>query len=495
MTEVNDDFTPPSGPKAMRPTDQPIAGGGPQAGDTKADATKTRRAIAALPLRSSATTPSDSPIPSVPSKNVRDVDLLKKPCGRCGFVHRGHQCETQCMGCGSKKVGHHSTACPFQKTSKGIKPAGAAQRPAESRASVSVMTNTAQTKTTPAAIPELIRPKPHISFDGRRQTAAGRLSTECQRRGFNPVFKFVTSKVMEFGCSVQVDRIWIHGTRTDFRSEKDAKEDVAMKALLMVEKWPMDSNAAQIALMKESSDNSISSVTDHGAKIGRDRGLSSSSGGNKGVKDLTANSRFMSSATDKAITSNLSNSRLMSSASGRTISNLPNSRSMPSATDGTMGSSMSNHPTIAPVLQQSTVGGRSVNLPGLVDPRAVHGILENAIANAQSGVVFNLPGNVSVEVAEAYGRAMSRIARPRYRSRSRSRSRSPQRSPPYQSRRRAWSRANADYYRPADRFGDPVYRRRSDDIVVHPEDQRGRLSPLPWNTPRDPRGLRHPDRG
>jgi hypothetical protein len=99
------------------------------------------------------------------------------------------------------------------------------------------------------------------------------------------------------------------------------------------------------------------------------------------------------------------------------------------------------------------LSGRStVDLPGNVEPKTVQSIVERAIAGG--GISFNLPGSVSVQVAEAYGRAIGELTRPRQSlsSRARTRSRSPPREPRFERSRRERERSYRgpyDYYRPS----------------------------------------------
>jgi hypothetical protein len=107
--------------------------------------------------------------------------------------------------------------------------------------------------------------------------------------------------------------------------------------------------------------------------------------------------------------------------------------------------------------QTGTANNKTVvDLPGNVQPHAVRGIVERAAAQAHSGITFNLPGNVSVQVARAYGEAVARLGR-------RSRSRSPRRARSPDDRSYRSRRDDDDYWRRRDlspgRDGDRHYHR------------------------------------
>ncbi|KAK7743300.1 hypothetical protein SLS62_010672 [Diatrype stigma] len=76
------------------------------------------------------------------------------------------------------------------------------------------------------------------SSTGTGQSSTAILSTECQKRSFNPAYKEWQTNNGRYKCSVNVNGVTVHDSRT-FTTAQEAKRALALRAIAEVEKMPL----------------------------------------------------------------------------------------------------------------------------------------------------------------------------------------------------------------------------------------------------------------
>lgn len=415
----------------------------------EATALKPRAMLMPAPVKVENSRPTARTEPRTIEVGLTRHDLQKWPCRRCHFVHKGGGCETSCIGCGSKWHDKHNLNCPFKNKVR-----------QDDNLQIPVKKEPISFRESPGLFKA---PDPHIS-------STMQLSLECQRRGFNPEFKYYRGRDDgDNRADLLIKDVLISGGGVSYKSQKDARDALAPKGLEVVRNMgygPVTGRpdtgrivqGASVAHAGSKSTRSPPSVLGSGSK---------SQGFPYRQPEKRAGLREMDYPVMDLI---------------KSAQSLPTCREPPAnvMVSSTSTESKRLGPSQQPAHKHSVV----VELPGNIESHAARATVERAVAaNPQTNISLHFPANVSVEVAQAYGLAISTMASS---SRRRSRSRSPVREVQrdhrcrdrerererdfYRSRAPVWPpRASTDAYRPSPHA---VPRHRV-------EDSRLRLSPPP----------------
>lgn len=318
-------------------------------------------------------------------------DLEKLPCRRCHFVHRGGECETSCIGCGSRQHNTHDLICPFKNKVR-----------LEEHSQVPVKRESMSLHEPPSRFKPI---DPHIS-------ATMQLSLECQRRGFNPEFKYYRGKDEgDNRADLWIKDVLISGGGISYKSQKDARDALAPKGLEVVRKMGY---------------GLFSGGLETGKLFG---GTSHRSGPNAGSTPIrNPPTELRSSYRSQGFPARQPETRAgLRDIEDPVIDLIKSAQSPPHWRERPANIMVSSAPTKPKNLgssQQATGRGSvDVELPGNIESHAARATVERAVAaNPQTNISLHFPANVSVEIAQAYGLAISAIATS---SRRRSRSRSP----------------------------------------------------------------------
>jgi hypothetical protein len=341
---------------------------------------------------------------------LREVDLAKWPCRTCQFVHRGSECETVCIGCGSNSPDRHDLKCPYRNKkrledfahSTAKQEGGLHDKVSFNNAPSDLFTNSVTTK----------------------------LSVECQKRGFNPEFRYYgNEKTGEFMADLRVKDKMVSGEGRVHRSQKEARDFLAekgLKVVLMMDYLePARRSTVRARTMSRHEDGSF----------------------DKPVQSATREPSLKHHLAAKARTR-------PGPPPAETESSLEyHNRMDVDKSDEGAGKHRAE-------TSSNTVTNRKevASLPTNVSVRDVPGVIDRILSNGPTSITFNLPANVSTDIAEAYGRGFAMVMHPRRRTHSRSRSRSPARDRPridrdYRERDEYYNRPGRlpvrDEYRPA----------------------------------------------
>jgi hypothetical protein len=152
---------------------------------------------------------------------LTEVDLQKGPCRRCRFVHKGGDCEKSCIGCGSIHHDRHEVVCAFRD-----------RRPnkAQNRFPFLKKESDYFGMRASSGVADLKDSSNHSSLD--RNSTASKLSLECQKRGFNPNFKYYEDPVLDkYKADLYINGKFISGEGISYRSQKEARDALAQKGL------------------------------------------------------------------------------------------------------------------------------------------------------------------------------------------------------------------------------------------------------------------------
>jgi hypothetical protein len=320
-------------------------------------------------------------------------DLQKWPCRRCHFVHRGGECETSCIGCGSKRYDKHDSICPFKDKVRhdDVSPVLVKKEPMSFKEP-----------------PSQLKPaEPQIS-------STMQLSLECQRRGFNPEFKYYRGRDEgDNRADLLIKDVLISGRGISYKSQKDARDALAPKGLEVVRKMgygPMSGGPDGCRVTDKPVRRSVPSA------------------GLKSIRSLP--SAPISSARSQTFPYRQPEKRVILRESEDPVMDLiksaqppPQWVEQPANSTTSLASAESKSMRAS---QMPEVKGRIVvDLPADIESQAARATVERAVAaNPQTNISLHFPANVSVEVAQAYGLAISAMATSSRRH-SRSRSRSP----------------------------------------------------------------------
>lgn len=388
-------------------------------------------------------------------------DLQKWPCRRCHFVHRGGECEARCIGCGSKRHDKHDLACPF-------------------------IDKVRQDELSPVLVRKetlsFREPPSQIKLGDPQISSTMQLSLECQRRGFNPEFKYYRGRDEgDNRADLLIKDVFISGRGISYKSQKDARDALAPKGLEVVRKMGYGPITAGLGAGKVMDKPIPRSTPIVGSKTMRSPpSVQRSASRSQNFSHHQPETRMTLRESENPVTDFLKSSQ-----------SVPHWRERPA---NTMAGSISTEPRLMGSFPNREVKAAVVvELPGDIDSRAARATVERAVAaNPQTNISLHLPANVSVEVAQAYGMALSAMTTSS-RRRSRSRSRSPLRE--VQRDQRECDRDRDRIYRDRERdlhpsrsSGWPQPQRTSIDAYRpllqalprhHIEDSRFRLSPPP----------------
>jgi hypothetical protein len=414
---------------------------------------KPRAMLIPAPAKVENSKPTSGTGPRTSHISLTRHDLEKWPCRRCQFVHRGGECETSCIGCGSRRHNKHGVTCPFKNK---VRREDHSKVPAK-RESLSL--HEPLSRFTPM--------DPHIS-------TTMQLSLECQRRGFNPEFKYYRGKDEgDNRADLWIKDVLISGGGISYKSQKDARDALAPKGLEVVRKMGYGLVSGGLETGNLLGGTSHRPVPNAGSTSIRSppsalRSSSRSQGFPARLPEKRAGLRHIEDPVMDLI---------------KSAQSPPHWRERPA---NIMVSSAPTEPKHLEPSQQATVNSSVVvELPDNIESHAARATVERAVAaNPQTNISLHFPANVSVEIAQAYGLAISAMATS---SRHRSRSRSPLREVRrdyhdrdrdyrdrerdlYQSSSSVWApRTSIDAYRPSSQAAP---RKRV-------EDSRLRLSPPP----------------
>jgi hypothetical protein len=420
---------------------------------------KPRAMLVSAPVKNENSRPTSGTEPKTSLISLTRQDLEKWPCRRCHFVHRGGECETSCIGCGSRRHDKHGLTCPFKNK---VRQEDHSQIPVK-RESMSLND-----------LPPRLKPiDSHIS-------ATMQLSLECQRRGFNPEFKYYRGKDEgDNRADLWIKDVLISGGGISYKSQKDARDALAPKGLEVVRKMGY-------GLVPEG--------LEAGKFIGGTSNRSVPNAGSTSIRRPTSTLR--SSSRSRSFLARQPEKRAgLREIEDPVMDLIKSAQSPPHWRERPANTIVSSAPTESKRLgaseETAAKGSVSVKLPDSIFPHNARDTIERAVAaNPQTNISLHFPANVSVEIAQAYGLAISAMAissRRRSRSRSRSpvrqverdyRERDRERDRDYRgrecdlhhSRSSAWPpRKSIDAYRPSPQA---VPRKRI-------EDYRLRLSPPP----------------
>jgi hypothetical protein len=396
-------------------------------------------------------------------------DLQKWPCRRCHFVHRGGECETSCIGCGSKRHDKHDFICPFKDK---VRQDDNSQVPGK-KESMPFKEPPSQLK--PA--------EPQIS-------STMQLSLECQRRGFNPEFKYYRgSHEGDNRADLLIKDVLISGRGISYKSQKDARDALAPKGLEVVRKMsygPMTGGPDARRIIDKPT---VRSVANAGSKHIR--------GPPSALRSSSRSQSFPYNQSEKRPSLRETEDPVMDFI--KSAQSPPHWRERPA---NTIVSSASTEPKrMGPSQQPKAKASVVVELPANIESHAARATVEKAVAaNPQTNISLHFPANVSVEVAQAYGLAIGAMASSS-RRRSRSRSRSPVREVQRDQRDRDRDRVYRDRERDFLPYRSSVLAQRTSIDAYRPspqavprqrvEDYRLRLSPPPeskYYPPNDRRG-------
>ena len=383
-------------------------------------------------------------------------DLQKWPCRRCHFVHRGGECETSCIGCGSKRRDKHDLICPFKDKVR-----------QDDNSQV-----TRKKESLPFKEPPLqLKPaEPQIS-------STMQLSLECQRRGFNPEFKYYRgSHEGDNRADLLIKDVLISGRGISYKSQKDARDALASKGLEVVRKMAY---------------GPMTGGPDAGRIIDKPTVRSVPNAGSKPIRSPPA---LRSSSRSQSFPYNQSEKRPSLRGTEDPVMDFvklaqspPHWRERPANTIVSSASTEPKH--MGPSQQLKAKASVVVELPANIESHAAQATVEKAVAaNPQTNISLHFPANVSVEVAQAYGLAIRAMATSS-RRRSRSRSRSPVREVQRDQRGRGRDRVYRDRERGFLPYRSSVWPQRASIDAYRPspqavprqrvEDYRLRLSPPP----------------
>jgi hypothetical protein len=149
---------------------------------------------------------------------LRQVDLEKGPCGRCLFVHRGSDCEKWCIGCGVTDPLRHTKTCPWVD-----------KRRPEGNALGGI------SSFHPATEKETEKGRARAKEEKRSaelRAIVTELSRECQRRGFNPNWRYQPSSGgTKFKCDLYLKDVLVSGNDREYNSQQDARNALGKKGL------------------------------------------------------------------------------------------------------------------------------------------------------------------------------------------------------------------------------------------------------------------------
>jgi hypothetical protein len=381
-------------------------------------------------------------------------DLEKWPCRRCLFVHRGGECETSCIGCGSRRHDKHDLICPFKNKLR-----------QEDHAQVPVKKE----------YMPLNEPPSRLRPADPRVSSTMQLSLECQRRGFNPEFKYYRGRDEgDNRADLWIRDKLISGGGISYKSQKDARDALAPKGLEVVRKMGYGLVTGGLDAGRMMGGTSLRPVPSAGSTSVRSPpSVLRSSSRSQGFPARQSEKRAGLRETEDAVMDLIKSVQT------------PHWRERPA--DALISSAPTNTRRLGPSQQVVAKGSVTIKLPDNINPHSARDTIEKAVAaNPQTNISLHFPANVSVEIAQAYGLAISAMATSS-RRRSRSRSRSPVRGSEreyrdrdcdyrdrerdiYYSRSSVWPpRTMTDAYRPSPHA---IPRKRVDD-------SRLRLSPPP----------------
>lgn len=326
-----------------------------------------------------------------PRTSLTRHDLEKWPCRRCHFVHRGGECETSCIGCGSKWHDKHELTCPFKNKVR-----------QEDHSQVPVKRESRSLREPPSRFKHI---DPHIS-------ATMQLSLECQRRGFNPEFKYYRGKDEgDNRADLWIKDVLISGGGISYKSQKDARDALAPKGLEVVRKMGY-------------------SLVPGGVEAGKiRRGTSHRSVPNAGSTSIRSPpSALRSSSRSQSFPARQPEKRAgLREIEDPVMDLIKSAQSPPHWKERPAHTIASSTPTeskrLGPSEEAAAKGSVILHLPDTINPHNARDTIERAVAaNPQTNISLHFPANVSVEIAQAYGLAISAMA---ISSRRRSRSRSP----------------------------------------------------------------------
>ncbi|KAI9744624.1 MAG: hypothetical protein M1818_002153 [Claussenomyces sp. TS43310] len=397
-------------------------------------------------------------------------------CSKCSFMHDGAQCVTCCGNCGTTLPDGHTQKCPSGPKLSG-QPIGVSKTLGDTEQQSKHHSNAHHSlPLRPHLGPRyqenqhrqehrqeqhqqrLYQPPSRRPMESHIEIAPSnpsKLSHACQKRGFNPYIQVEGHALgNSFRGEVAFGEAKTHVIKGDrlFSTSAGARDAVAKQALDFLEAHPnFRARARYDPDIKVERDGTSNASNPSTAWRGKGPGYFNSG---------TAPIRFRSPRAFGGRMGPQSPERLyFSPVANRpmTVKASPGSSPFPKAF--IMPSSVNRYPPAreraTPKIEGSSpsfgrmVERKVVNLPGSVEGEFVDGIVKQAMGSAPASICFNLPGNVSLEVAEAYGKAFSKMTSRRRRSRSRSRSRSPPRQP------------RGDRDRRESRRDDPRYDRRS----------------------------------
>lgn len=406
---------------------------------------RPRAMVTPAPLKFENSRPTSKIEPRAMVVGLTRYDLQKWPCRRCHFVHRGGECEISCIGCGSKRRDKHDLICPFKDK---VRQDDNSQMPRK-KESMPFKEPLSQLK--PA--------EPQIS-------STMQLSLECQRRGFNPEFKYYRgSDEGDNRADLLIKDVLISGRGISYKSQKDARDALASKGLEVVRKMAY---------------GPMTGGPDAGRIIDKPTFRSVPNARSKPIRSPP--SALRSSSRSQSFPYNQSGKRPSLKETEDPVMDFiksaqspPHWRERPANTIVSSASAEPKHMGPSQHLKAKT--SVVVELPANIESHAARATVEKAVAaNPQTNISLHFPANVSVEVAQAYGLAIRAMATSsRRRSRSRSRSLSPIREVQRDQR---------------DRDRDRVYRDRERDFLPYRSSiwpQRASVDayrPLPQDVPR-----------
>lgn len=281
--------------------------------------------------------------------SLRLVDLAKQPCRRCLFFHKGGDCETACLGCGTENPLEHKSTCPYRNKNRQEEPAPVPIKMEPKSFSDVCSSPGNASRDMRSRRPTLPRDmRPSLPTATPSMSATMKLSLECQRRGFNPQFQYYSIKGVDnhHQADLWIQDFLISGEGRTYKSQKDARDALASRGLERLR-----------------------------------------------VLDIAASGPAAAIKPSRSISA------------------------------GPLEVNAGESAQVLASRQGKTAIGAVVNLPSTIDPRAIRSVIQSAVAcNPNTNISLHLPANVSLRVAEAYGRAIGEIA-----SSSRRRSQSPMR--------------------------------------------------------------------
>jgi hypothetical protein len=410
---------------------------------------KPRAMLIPAPVKVEKSKPTSGTEPRTSLTPLTRNDLEKWPCRRCHFVHRGGECETSCIGCGSRRHDKHALVCPFKKKVR-----------QEDHPQVPMKRETMSLHEPPSRFKPI---DPHIS-------ATMQLSLECQRRGFNPEFKYYRGRDEgDNRADLWIKDVLISGGGISYKSQKDARDALAPKGLEVVRKMGYGLVPGGFEAGKIMSATSHRSVPNAGSTSIR--------------SPLSA---LRSSSRSRSFPARQPEKRASLTEIGDPVMDLIKSALSPLQWKERPANTIANTtPTESKRLESShqTVAksGVVVELPANIESHAARATVERVVAaNPQTNISLHFPANVSVEIAQAYGLAISAMA---ISSRRRSRTRSPVRDVErdYRERDRDRDRDRCRDYRERER---DLHHSRSSSVWT-PRNSIDAYRPSPHAVPRN----------